>query len=61
MPHGVKGDFGDFSDAGWAEAKDNWRVEPFDTGALPHFEEPQKFMAEYRRFLADAAIEAHAA
>ena len=42
-------------------ARTNWRVEPFDTGALPHFEEPQKFMAEYRRFLADAAIEAHAA
>ena len=61
MPHGTKGDFGDFSDAGWAEGKENWRVEPFDTGALPHFEEPQKFMAEYRRFLADAAIEAHAA
>jgi hypothetical protein len=61
MPHGIKGVFSDFSDARWAEAKENWRVEPFDTGALPHFEEPQRFIADYRRFLASAAIEAHAA
>jgi pimeloyl-ACP methyl ester carboxylesterase len=54
MPHGTKGDFGDFSEAGWAVARPNWLVEPFDTGALPHFEQPAKFMTSFDRFLADA-------
>jgi pimeloyl-ACP methyl ester carboxylesterase len=54
MPHGTKGDFGDFSEAGWAIARPNWLVEPFDTGALPHFEKPTKFVASFDRFLTNA-------
>jgi pimeloyl-ACP methyl ester carboxylesterase len=52
VPHGVKGDFGDFSEAGWTEPRGNWRVEAYDTGALPHFEQPGPFMAAYAEFLA---------
>jgi pimeloyl-ACP methyl ester carboxylesterase len=51
MPHGTKGDFGDFSGAGWARGQANWTVEPYDTGALPHFEQPAAFLESYREFL----------
>jgi pimeloyl-ACP methyl ester carboxylesterase len=61
MPHGTRGDFADFREAVWAEARTNWLVEPFDTGALPHFEQPQQFMASYERFLANADVKASAA
>jgi hypothetical protein len=53
MPHGTRGDFKDFSQAGWVRSRLNWRVQPFDTGALPHFERPAEFLAAYERFLAD--------
>jgi hypothetical protein len=61
MPHGTRGDFADFREAVWAEARRNWLVEPFDTGALPQFEQPQKFVAAYERFLANAVVKANAA
>ena len=51
MPHGVRGDFRDFSGADWARAKPNWTVESFPTGAFPHFEDPLGFASAYRRFL----------
>jgi pimeloyl-ACP methyl ester carboxylesterase len=51
LPHGTRGDFGDFSGADWARARDNWQVEAFDSGALPHFELPERFMRSYRHFL----------
>lgn len=51
MPHGVRGDFRDFSGADWARAKPNWTVESFPTGAFPHFEDPMGFVSAYRRFL----------
>ena len=51
MPHGVRGDFRDFSGADWARAKPNWTVESFGTGAFPHFEDPPGFISAYRRFL----------
>ena len=54
MPHGTKGDFGDFSEAGWTRLRPNWIVTPYDTGALPHFEKPEEFMRDYARFLAEA-------
>jgi pimeloyl-ACP methyl ester carboxylesterase len=52
MPHGTRGDFSDFSGADWARARPNWTLEPFATGALPHFEQPGAFLAAYERFLA---------
>jgi pimeloyl-ACP methyl ester carboxylesterase len=51
LAHGTKGDFGDFSEAGWAMARPNWRVEAFPTGALPHFEQPDRFAAKLEAFL----------
>lgn len=52
MPHGTRGDFRDFSQAQWTQGRANWTVQAFPTGALPHFEQPDAFMASYRRFLA---------
>jgi pimeloyl-ACP methyl ester carboxylesterase len=52
VPHGTRGDFKDFSGAGWAEALPNWRFEAFPTGALPHFEMPDTFNAALRGFTA---------
>jgi pimeloyl-ACP methyl ester carboxylesterase len=52
MPHATKGDFADFSEAGWTSARPNWRVTPYDTGALPHFERPEQFMRDFSEFLA---------
>jgi pimeloyl-ACP methyl ester carboxylesterase len=46
-----KGDFADFSDADWARQRPSWTVVTFDTGALPHFERPATFCADYRAFL----------
>jgi pimeloyl-ACP methyl ester carboxylesterase len=54
MPHGTRGDFQDFSAAGWTASRPNWTVQPFPTGALPHFEQPDEFLAAYERFLAAA-------
>ena len=49
--HGTKGDFQDFSEAGWAKAKPNWRFVALDTGALPHFERLLEVLGAYRGFL----------
>ena len=49
--HGTKGDFQDFSEVGWARERSNWRIVPFATGALVHFEEPQRFIERYSDFL----------
>jgi pimeloyl-ACP methyl ester carboxylesterase len=55
MPHGTRGDFGDFSEVGAVASRPNWQVQPFATGALPHFERPDEFLAAYGGFLAGAA------
>jgi len=52
LPHGTKGDFRDFRGAEWTTSRDNWRLQAFDTGALPHFEQPDRFEAGLRDFLA---------
>jgi pimeloyl-ACP methyl ester carboxylesterase len=52
VPHGTRGDFRDFSGADWTLSRPNWRLRPFPTGALPHFEQPDAFEADYRTFLA---------
>ena len=51
VPHGTRGDFRDFSGAGWTAARPNWRVQPFESGALPQFEHPDAFESAYRAFL----------
>jgi pimeloyl-ACP methyl ester carboxylesterase len=52
LAHGTRGDFRDFSEADWARRRDNWEVMAFDSGALPHFEEPDRFFGAYEAFLA---------
>ena len=52
LAYGVRGDFGDFSGAGWTAGRANWTVEPYATGALPFFEQPDAFLQSYDRFLA---------
>lgn len=54
LAHGTRGDFRDFSEADWARRRDNWEVLAFDSGALPHFEQPDRFFAAYEAFLAGA-------
>ncbi|MEO0998219.1 MAG: alpha/beta hydrolase [Pseudomonadota bacterium] len=49
--HGNRGDFTDYRGADWAERRDNWTIDTFDSGALPHFEQPGLFMQRYRQFL----------
>lgn len=51
LAHGTRGDFRDFSEADWARSKPNWRIEAFETGALPHFEQPDAFLQSLDRFL----------
>ena len=53
MTHGVRGDFTDYRRASAFADKPNWRIRVFRTGALPHFEEPDAFAAEYEAFLAE--------
>jgi pimeloyl-ACP methyl ester carboxylesterase len=52
LPHGTRGDFRDFRGADWTRSRDNWTLQPFDTGALPHFEQLERFCELYDRFLA---------
>jgi len=54
MSHGVRGDFTDYRGTRIVEGRANWRFTTFSTGALPHFEVPDEFCAEYDRFLAAA-------
>lgn len=49
--HGTRGDFQDFTEAGWAKARPNWRFVALDTGALPHFERLPEVLEAYRDFL----------
>lgn len=52
MTHGVRGDFVDYRQKRAFEGRPNWRIQVFETGALPHFEIPAEFVREYDRFLA---------
>jgi hypothetical protein len=51
MPHATRGDFKDFSGAGWTRSRPNWHVLPLPTGALPHVERPAEFCEAYEAFL----------
>ncbi len=60
MAHGTRGDFGDFSEAEWVRSRSNWRVRPFDTGALVHFERPTEFLDGLSAFR-EATVAQHVA
>ncbi len=51
VPHGTRGDFKDFSESSWAEARGHWRFEAFASGAMPHFEHPEPFSGSLNAFL----------
>jgi pimeloyl-ACP methyl ester carboxylesterase len=52
LSHGVRGDFTDYRRTRSFAGRGNWTIEAFDTGALPHFEQPAAFLASYDAFLA---------
>lgn len=51
VPHGTRGDFKDFSESEWAEARGNWQLEPFASGALVHYQVPEAFFPALDAFL----------
>jgi pimeloyl-ACP methyl ester carboxylesterase len=51
LSHGVRGDFTDFRGTAEFKGKPNWHIDQFDTGALPYFEIPDRFIEDYRTFL----------
>jgi len=55
MSHGIRGDFVDYSNKTEVESRANWTVQVFSTGAMPHFEASNQFIAAYDAFLADVA------
>jgi pimeloyl-ACP methyl ester carboxylesterase len=53
MSHGDRGDFTDYRGKVLVEAKKNWHITPFaEAGALPYFEHPERFCAQFDQFLA---------
>jgi pimeloyl-ACP methyl ester carboxylesterase len=51
LAHGVRGDFQDYRLAPLMAGRENWTVQTFQTGALPHFELFEEFVARYDAFL----------
>jgi pimeloyl-ACP methyl ester carboxylesterase len=51
LSHGERGDFTDYKGVRWLEGRGNWRFSVYPTGALPFFEVPERFIAEFDRFL----------
>jgi len=47
MCHGVRGDFTDYRAKSLVQTRPNWRFDVFQTGALPHFEQPGALFAAY--------------
>ena len=54
MSHGVRGDFTDYRGKVIVADRPNWQFSIFPTGALPYFEVPERFCADYDRFLVTA-------
>ena len=52
MSHGVRGDFTDYRSKTLVQARPNWRITQFDSGALPYFEFPALFNAGLDTLLA---------
>jgi pimeloyl-ACP methyl ester carboxylesterase len=51
LSHGVRGDFTDYRGRRWLEGLGNWRFTVYPTGALPYFELPERFIADYDGFM----------
>ncbi len=55
MSHGVRGDFVDYEQKVQIQRLPNWSVSVFQTGAMPHFEKPAEFIAQFETFLKGVA------
>ena len=51
MAHGVRGDFVDYRGKHAVQTLPNWRIDVFQTGAMPHFEILGDVVARYDAFL----------
>jgi pimeloyl-ACP methyl ester carboxylesterase len=51
MGHGIRGDFVDYGRKREVADKANWTAQVFRTGAMPHFERLETFIASYDAFL----------
>ena len=51
MSHGVRGDFTDYRGKSIVTGRPNWSITVFETGALPYFEQPERFQVAYDEFL----------
>ena len=56
MTHGVRGDFTDYRNKTKVQDRANWQIDEMDTGAMPHFERREQFIAMYDEFLARVAV-----
>lgn len=54
MSHGVRGDFTDYRGRHHLERRGNWRFSVYHTGALPYFEVPGRFIADFDGFIGTA-------
>lgn len=51
LAHGSRGDFSDYGGVQRVATRKNWTVLPLDTGAMPYFEQQERFCAAYDLFL----------
>jgi pimeloyl-ACP methyl ester carboxylesterase len=57
MSRGTRGDFTDYRQAALVKTRPNWSFSVLPTGALPYFELPAAFCADYERFLGDLILD----
>ena len=51
LAHGTRGEFAKFDGIGRLGPPPRWRVDSFETGAMPYFERPGEFVQRYEVFL----------
>ena len=56
MSHGIRGDFSDFRARKLIRDRGNWRTTVYQTGALPYFEVPSRFFADFDAFLGSGKL-----
>ncbi|KNZ32700.1 MAG: alpha/beta hydrolase [Methylibium sp. NZG] len=54
MSRGVRGDFADYRSDAVVRKLPNWKIDTFQTGALPYFEVPHDFFTAFNAFLQNA-------
>jgi pimeloyl-ACP methyl ester carboxylesterase len=55
--HGTRGDFTDYRALDLVRDRPNWQVTVMQAGAMPYFEDIDTFMAAYRAFMVQAAMQ----